>query len=363
MVTAPIAELAALAAAILTAFAEALHARRVRRLASLAFGPRRRPAPWAWFAPALRVAAVSALAWGFVTLALLPPKTHQAETLPDSQRRHVLIVLDVSPSMRLKDAGANADISRMARAREVFRSFLERIPIDLYRFSVVACYNGAKPGVVDTKDLEVVHNIFGDLPMQYAFPAGKTDLFSGLEEAAKIAHPWQPHSTLLMLISDGDTVPGTGMPKLPASIADVLVVGVGDPRRGSFIDGRMSRQDTGTLRQIAVRLNGEYHDANQKHLPSTLISQLTVVPRKTVFEKLTRREYALIACGIGGVVFALLPVLLHHLGTRWRPGVPQTGTGWPVGRNGSRMDRWTRPGLESSEPIPGRPLTAAGSHS
>src|SRR4029079_6796839 len=98
--------------------------------------------------------------------------------------------------------------------------------------SVVACYNGAKPVVVDTKDLEVVRNIFGELPLQYAFPAGKTDLFSGLTEAAKIAQPWQPKSTLLLLLSDGDTVPATGMPKLPASIAAVLVVGVGDPRAG-----------------------------------------------------------------------------------------------------------------------------------
>ena len=163
--------------------------------------------------------------------------------------------------------GSNADQSRMKRASVLMDSFLERIPVELYLVSVVACYNGAKPVVVDTKDLEVVRNIFGDLPMQYAFPTGKTDLFSGLTEAAKIAHPWQPRSTLLMMISDGDTVPATGMPKMPASIADVLIVGVGDPRQGSFIDGRMSRQDTSTLRQIAARLGGIYHDGNSKHIP------------------------------------------------------------------------------------------------
>ena len=145
-------------------------------------------------------------------------------------------------------------------------SFLERVPVELYLLSVVACYNGAKPVVVDTKDLEVVRNIFGDLPMHHAFPSGKTDLFSGLAEAAKIAHPWQPRSTLLLMLSDGDTVPATGMPKMPASIADVLIVGVGDPRQGSFIDGRMSRQDASTLRQIAARLGGIYHDGNQKHI-------------------------------------------------------------------------------------------------
>src|SRR5262249_62338349 len=128
----------------------------------------------------LGVVALAALCWGLVTLLKLPPKVHVAETIPDNQRRHVLIVLDVSPSMRLKDAGPNADQSRMNRASVVMESFLQRIPVELYLLSVVACYNGAKPVVVDTKDLEVVRNIFGDLPMPYAFAAVKTDLCSGL---------------------------------------------------------------------------------------------------------------------------------------------------------------------------------------
>jgi len=224
--------------------------------------------------------------------------------------------------MRLKDAGPNADQSRAKRGAAIMESFFQRIPVELYLMTVVACYNGAKPVVVDTKDLEVVRNVFGGLPLQYAFPAGKTDLFSGLAEAVKIAQPWQPRSTLLLLLSDGDTVPASGMPKLPASIADVLVVGVGDPRAGSFIDGKMSRQDAGTLRQIAARLGGIYHDGNQKHLGSNLLAELTVIPRKSAFDRLSRREYALIATTAGGSILAFLPLLLHAFGTRWRPGVP-----------------------------------------
>ncbi len=315
------AELAAAAMAILAVVAEILHARRVRRLDRLAFGPSRRPAPWAMLAPMLRVAAFVALAWGLVTLLELPPKVHVAQVIPDNERRHVLIVLDVSPSMRLKDAGPDAKESRMKRASAVMESFLQRVPVELYLLSVVACYNGSKPVVIDTKDIEVVRNIFSDLPMHYAFAAGKTDLFSGLAEAAKIAHPWQPKSTLLLMLSDGDTVPATGMPNLPASIADVLIVGVGDPRQGSFIDGRMSRQDASTLRQIAARLGGVYHDGNQKHLSSELLAKLAIIPRKSALDRLTRREYALIACALGATVLALLPVLLHAFGTRWRPGV------------------------------------------
>lgn len=316
-----VAELSALAALIVVVLAEVLHQRRVARLARLAFGPTGRPSPWVRAVPVLRVVAAGAVAWGLVTLLLLKPKTHTAETVPDNKKRHVLLVLDVSPSMRLKDAGPNRDQTRRARATTVMESFFQRVPIEQYLVSVIAVYSSAKPVVVATKDMEVVRNIMADLPMQYAFNTGKTDLFSGIQEADRVARGWRPKSTLLILLSDGDTVAATGMPKLPASIADVLVVGVGDPRAGTFIDGRQSRQDTGTLRQIATRLNGTYHDANEKHLPSDLLARMTVIPSQGTFEKLTKREYALIAVGLGASILALLPVLLHLFGTRWLPGI------------------------------------------
>lgn len=317
-----VAEWAALIAGLLVVIGEALHARRCRRLARLAFGPTGRPAPWARPAPLARVAAASALAWGLVTLMLVPPKVFAAEAGREGQDRHLLLVLDVSPSMKLQDAGPEKKQSRTARVATLMESFFQRVPVEQYLLSIVACYNGAKPVVVDAEDMEVVRNILHDLPMNYAFRVGKTDLFSGLEEAAKIAHPWNPRSATLVLLSDGDTVPATGMPKLPASIRDVLVVGVGDPRSGTFIDGHLSRQDASTLRQIAVRLGGRYHDGNEKHLPSTLLAQLAINPDESPFERLTRREYALIACGLGASALAFLPLLLHRFGTRWRPGVP-----------------------------------------
>ena len=179
MVTISHAELLAALIAILATAAESAHARRCRRLARLAFGKSGRPALWARSAPAVRVGAMAALSWGLMTLYELPPKVHAAESVADKDRRHVLIVLDVSPSMRLKDAGPNAQESRMKRASVVMDSFLGRVPVELYLLSVVACYNGAKPVVVDTKDLEVIRNIFGDLPLHHAFTSGKTDLFYG----------------------------------------------------------------------------------------------------------------------------------------------------------------------------------------
>src|SRR5205085_12435023 len=137
---------------------------------------------------------------------------------------------------------------------------------------------------------EVIRNILDDLPMQHAFVSGGTDLFAGLGEAARIARPWRPHSATLLLVSDGDTVPATGMPRMPASVAHVLVLGVGNPRQGTFIDGHQSKQEASTLRQIAARLGGVYHDGNEKHVPSDVLRVIAQSGEAGALARLTRRE-------------------------------------------------------------------------
>jgi Ca-activated chloride channel family protein len=263
-----IAEFTALAVVAAVALAEWLHARRVRRVARLAFGPTGKPREWTWLAPFLRTFGAAALAWGLITLFLIDPKVAKPKKTPEGGFRHLVIVLDVSPSMQLKDAGPGGMQSRAKRAAEVLMSVLNRIVLEQCRVSVVAFYSSARPVVVECKDPEVVRNILGDLPLDQAFNVGKTRILEGLNEAVNLTRGWKRGSTTLILASDGDTVPETGMPALPQSIAQVLVVGVGDARLGKFIDGHQSRQDAATLRQIATRLRGVYHDGNEKHLPS-----------------------------------------------------------------------------------------------
>jgi Ca-activated chloride channel family protein len=316
-----VAQLAALGAALLLALAEVLHARRVRRLAALAFGPARRAAPWTRAVPALRVAAAAGLAWGLTTLLLLPGRAHKPGVRAEHEYRDLLLVLDVSPSMRLADAGPSRRQSRRQRARELLESFFMRAPMELYRTTIVAVYTEARPVVLRTTDPEVVRNILEDLPMEYAFKAGPTDLISGVKAAAQIAGTWRRRTTTLLIVSDGDTIPPTGLPKLPLAIAHVVVVGVGDPQTGKFIAGHLSRQDVSSLRQLATRLNGTYHDGNHKQLSTNLVRQVTLAASSGAHERLTRREYALLAVALGAATLSLLPLLLHLAGTSWRPGV------------------------------------------
>lgn len=335
MVSAPLALLvdadtalrAAGLCALVAAGAEWLHARRMARTRHLVAGPEGRPAGWTRAAGLLRTAAYAALAWGLVTLLAVPPRAYDAQGAlkkDDADPQHVLIVLDVSPSMRLKDAGPKRDISRMDRAREVMESFFDRVPLKDWRVSVVAFYTGAIPVVEDTSDFEVVRNILGDLPMNYAFQSGKTELFAGLKGAAEMAEKWKRDSATVVVVSDGDTVPASGMPRMPASVRSVLVVGVGDSKTGSFIDGRNSRQDVSTLRQVATRLGGTFFDGNEKHLPSALVAESAWREGDDDLVTWTRREFALFAVAAGATILALLPLALALFGSRWRPGPRRT---------------------------------------
>lgn len=317
-----IPELAAIAAVILVGIGEVMHLSRVRRLAPLAFGPGGKPALWANLAPLLRPAAAGLLCWGLITLWAIDPKVYRAKALDEDEFRHILIALDVSPSMKLEDAGPELKQRRSLRAYDLMQSFFKRVSVDQMRLSLVAFYTGALPVVVDTKDPDIIRNFLKDMDMYPAFEPGSTEIFKGLEEAARIAREsgWKPGSATLVVISDGDSVPATGMPKMPPAIRDVVVVGVGDPRVGKQLDGRQSRQDASALRQIALRLGGTYHDGNTKHLKSDLLTKLTDIETESPLERLSKREYALAACALGALILALLPVFLQLAGTAWKPG-------------------------------------------
>lgn len=330
---------AAAGVAVLAAAAELLHFRKVLRAAPLAFGPRQSLLWLAVAAPVLRTVSLAAVAYGLTALYLLPPKSHRTDTtaMKDSEYRHLVLVLDVSPSMRLADAGPTGKQKRSERAADLIQSFFERVTAEQYKTTVVAVYTGAKPVVKDTADREVVRNILTELPMSHAFKPGETDLFAGLEEGAKVAKPWAPGTAVMMVVTDGDTVPATGMPKMPPSIGNnVVIVGVGNPNVGRPIAGHSSRQDVSTLRQTATRLGGAYHDGNDKQLTTDLVRSLDRHATPPQKDQWTEREYALLAVGVGSSVVALLPVLLTLVGTGWTPGRhPGVARRMPVSRAGA----------------------------
>ena len=302
------------------ALAEWLHARRVRRVAYLAFGPRQRPTWWVRPAGLVRVAAVGLLAWGLLTLLSLDAGVWQSETsvgVAPEQKRHLVVALDVSPSMELIDAGPDGKQSRGQRAREVLRSILDRTDLKHTGVTLIAFYNESRPVFIDTFDANVVANVLDDLPVEHAYAPGKTDIYAAVASAAEVAREWPRGSATLVVVSDGDTLPNTDRPELPAAFREVLVLGAGDRYQGKYIDGHTSRQDARSLERLALQLDGTYFDANQKHVPTTELGGLTSVPLQAGGAEFGTREAALAAVGLGALLLSLISPLLAALGGTW----------------------------------------------
>ncbi|MBK7405174.1 MAG: VWA domain-containing protein [Phycisphaerales bacterium] len=219
---------------------EWLHARRTARVRWLVFGPTNGAHSWVAAVPWVRAPAVGILAWGLATLLSLDGAPTDLTPQKNEPTRHLLIALDVSPSMYIEDSGPDARETRGRRAYDVLESVLSRLDVTHTRVSVVAFYTTAKPVVVDTDDLNVVENILRDLPLEHAFKEGQTNMYEGVRAAGTLAEAWEPGSATMILVSDGDTLPDAGLPRMPPSVSDTIVLGVGNPYRGTSIAGRTS---------------------------------------------------------------------------------------------------------------------------
>ena len=313
-------------AAALMAIAEWIHSRRIRRVSFLAFDGHSGPRSWVLLVPAMRIAAVAGVVGGLLFLTRSDGnQIHQRSLASQSQsERHFVLALDVSPSMHLVDAGADGKQSRSARAGEVLRSLLDRIDRQHRRVSVIAFYSDAKPVVIDTVDDEVIDNILDDLPLEYAFDAGKTNMYTAIRATEKISARWRRGSATFVLIGDGDTLPDEKTAALSGAFRSSLVIGVGNPHRGTFIDDHSSRQDARSLKKLAARLHGRYFDANQVHVPSRFLQQLNASFPNQVNRKTEGRHLALAAIFVGACVLTFLPVALSLAGapTKKHPLVP-----------------------------------------
>lgn len=309
---------AALAAAALAACGERLHGRRVERLGSLAFGPTGRPRIWTRVTPVIRVLALAGLAWSLVTLVAYDNRSRNRD-LNANVTRHLMVLLDVSPSMLLTDAGEGGAQMRKARAHDVLKSVLDRVPGDNVRFSVAAFYTESRLMVKECRDREVILFLAGDTPFHITYKPGKTDLLASLNQAGVFMKDWERKSTTLLVISDGDSVPPTGLNLMPSAVSEVIFAGVGDPGHGTFIDGHLSRQDTANLSQLARRLGGKFLDCNSRQIPSDALRKLNAEDPGAARWRTDRRLAALILLATSTVTLCLLPLLLEYFGSSWRP--------------------------------------------
>lgn len=307
---------AALLVLLLSALAEAWHTRRVRVAARLAFGPEGAARRWTVLAPFLRCLALTAFAWGLAVMWQLHQAAKDGKPADSKEPARLVFVADLSPSMYLKDAGPAGKQSRQERMREEVEAVLMRVGGDL-RYGVIGFYTEAHAVVMDARDPELVRNVFNGLPVQYVMKAGSTDLGTAINAAVKVVDGLPAQTVRLIVFTDGDTVPLQPILPRPKSVKDVLVLGVGNPRKGTFIAGHQSRQDAEVLATVARALRGSYHDVNEKHLPTDALGDLvlrTPVPKSG----LDLAQLAVLAMAMGSAVLALLPVALQYFGSAWK---------------------------------------------
>jgi Ca-activated chloride channel family protein len=242
----------------------------------------------------------------------------------------LIFVADLSPSMYLKDAGPEGKQTRQERMREEVETVLMRVGGDL-RYGVIGFYTEAHSVVMDAHDPELVRNVFNGLPLQYVMKSGSTDLGTAINAAVKVVEGMPAQTVRLVVFTDGDTIPLQPILPRPKSVKDVLVLGVGNPRKGTFIAGHQSRQDAEVLATVARALRGSYFDVNEKHLPTTALGDLV---QRTPLPKsgLNLSQLAVLAMALGSAILALLPVALQYAGSRWRVVRIETEAGEGVAR-------------------------------
>ncbi len=314
----------ALAVLLLTLLAEWLHVRRIRAVGRLAFGPAGAPHRWTRVVPLLRPLCLAAFTWGLVTLLMLKIAAAEGKGDKDGANKtatRLVFIADLSPSMYLKDGGPDGIQTRHARMREVVEGILQRVSGNL-RFGVIGFWTESVPVVMEARDPELVRNVFNGLPLTYAMPTGQTDLGQAINAAVKLVNDLPEGSTRLIIFTDGDSVNLVPITPRPKSVKEVFVLGLGNPRKGTFIDGHLSRQEGDTLQTVASALGGAYVDVNEKHLPTSALGDL-VVTIPPPHRGLTLEELAVLAMVLGASVLALIPVGLEFFGSDWKVGRPE----------------------------------------
>jgi Ca-activated chloride channel homolog len=309
----------ALITLLMTALAEWLHARRIRVLGRLAFGPSAAAHAWTAAVPVLRVLSLTAFAWGLGTIWMMKiaeeEKAGGKNAHPEEPTR-LVFVADLSPSMYLTDAGPDGKQSRQARMREVVEAILQRVSGNL-RFGVIGFYTDSLPVVMEARDPELVRNVFNGLPLTYAMPLGETDLGQAINATLALVKDYPPGSTRLLFFTDGDSVNIAPLASRPKSVRDIMFLGLGNPHKGTFIDGHQSRQEPETLRRLATELKGSYEDVNEKHLATSALGDL-VVPAPLPNRGLSLLQMAILAMVSGAAIYALIPVALEYFGSDWQ---------------------------------------------
>ena len=263
-------------------------------------------------------AALMLLALATLCVALARPHRH---TLVASDRSTVVLVLDVSGSMRATDVKP----SRLGAAQAAVRTFLEKVPSRV-RVALIAFAGDPQVAAPPTRDHELVRQALDSLDYFSGF--GGTAIGDALAAAVQLVKPTAPNGTQtiaytvaktkspvsILFLSDGHQTRGLLQPLEGAARAreagiPVYTIALGTPNgvldrgslRGGFGGGSgfgprriPVPPDPATLRQIARTTGGRFFAARSSEALASAYGSLgSIVGREPGRREVTHEFLAL----------------------------------------------------------------------
>jgi Ca-activated chloride channel family protein len=236
----------------------------------------------------------------FLIIALAGPRWG-SQIVSDGSRRglDVVIALDVSRSMGIRDAviasappaavaheadgisGAETGVSRLERGLSL--AFETAATLPEMRYAVAVGRGRGLLAVPLTWDNDAVLN-FLEVAASETFGGVGTNLESLLDAAAQAFVESFPSRRLILLVSDGEALSGS----LKAALSHLnqkdisvaaLALGSDEGRPVPWLEGAISRRESGVMRMIAESTSGIYIDGNRDDTFAAIAGHLrSIVP-------------------------------------------------------------------------------------
>jgi Ca-activated chloride channel family protein len=278
----------------------------------------------------LRLAAL-----GTLVVAAARPQVGQRPALIARAGRDVLVLLDLSRSMNVADAGG----TRLARAKRLADSIASASPGD--RFGLVVFGGSAFVQLPLTGDHDAFRR-FLDAGSTDDIGDPSTDVSAALAAAARVfEHEGEPGARAALLISDGESGEGdvgAALPRLLREGVPLFAIGVGSPQGGPMPAdsteaperyhrdhiGRIvnSRLEESDLRRAATQTGGAYARWDDAAALRTLGETLARVDVRTMGVRNARKPADRFQWPLAAAVVLLLAEMAVPIMARRKGGGP-----------------------------------------
>jgi Ca-activated chloride channel homolog len=231
--------------------------------------------------------SIGGLCLAFFVIALARPQKEIMHKQQWSEGIDILMALDVSESMQLKDVQPN----RLASSKEVLESFIDKRPFD--RFGIVVFAGEAYTYCPLTTDHNMVKKMLRTTNTHLISNQG-TAMGSAIGVSINRLIQSESKSKVIILISDGENTSGVLDPKVAAQLAyekgiKIYTFSVGE--EGSVAYGTnqtgqtmyaYSQPDNQGLKEIAEITGGKFYKATNKKSLSNFFQNLDSLEKSDI---------------------------------------------------------------------------------